>query len=607
MKKQVYIEKGKSLYESVFKDEWLQRLSEKDDNYILMNGKDKIEKFTRQFFIFLSKSVLSGEYLLVQDIESLIECLEVSIGVESTVCNENAALETIYKMYVSLNNHIHHALCSYRFLISTACDKVKITRNEDVLFRVYSYKDELIANNAIGKYFNQFQNYVLFIAKADHFYGGLNRDTLQSLILMRKDLESERNVQDKALRFIYEILSDKCSFLIDKYKGDKDDLQYEIDFKKEYISEGNLHTETLDDLRKKWNFINREYSVKYADDINKWQQEQFAGKIDMSHVILLMKYYKKDRKSIHQADYLLEQFNLFYKQEVSSVKITAFDRYAINSINNYLTNSRLSLYLSSEDRLFDELKKVKNDIDYLQGRTNIMNFYPYRKLSECLSNVIEKDIEENKFNIFYIEKEIKLLECLLADFDKCLKWCENNHFYSFQLRFEECIVNYNDGGGGGFPVFFPSSFNRIIDYNEHRKYSIDLKNKIFSFKGQLAIQKKIETETIELNRIKEQIEGREKQSIEIMGVFTAVITFLFTGISVFSQQNDKLNLTQALTVISILGSVLLLFSSSIYFLTLRKSECWSDYFKHPKFLFFSFIMLLNVYLFYRFVLKYLFI
>ena len=91
-------------------------------------------------------------------------------------------------------------------------------------------------------------------------------------------------------------------------------------------------------------------------------------------------------------------------------------------------------------------------------------------------------------------------------------------------------------------------------------------------------------ERVEIQQLKREMDSSKKSNIEILGAFTAVITFLFGCVNVFSNDNNsQLSIVDQIEHIVCLGLILLLFVNAIYFLTIKKEKKLIDYLQHPRF------------------------
>ena len=590
-----YLSDSKKIYIDFFPDGWIESLdwsSKVSSNQSFVTGILKINQFISKWFVAVSKSVLCGEYISISDFEVEIDDFERCLEIENNPSVQKRKSE-LYNAFGGLRTNIYNSLRYYRSLVLLTKNKIKIVDEEGVLFSVFSSK-RIEYKNVSDKYFSQFVSYVITVAKADHFFCTEADDTVVSnLILMRNELSLEKEIDDHELKFIYSILYDKCSFLLKK--AGRDNFVYSIDFKINCLSNVDMTIDGLSELDRKWNFINQSYNPQYALDINKWEEDQYYEKLNLSHFVLLMKHYQKDHQSLHQATNLMRQFIRFYnKTKKKHSVLNSFDRYSLDTIYNYLHNCKFSICMSMKNYSFDQLKKDLVRTDELQENTHIRNFYPYRKAALFLEKSIENELENENTTPKRIQEMIDLMEEVVIKYEKSITWCSGSKFYPFQLRFSECLITYKDHNDVDFHVFMPSSFNKPIKYADLREELIKLKSLLNSFKAQLSIQKRIQKETRELLSIKDKIDSTEKKYLEILGIFTAVITFLFSSINVFNSNNENGNIFDIVKNTAILGLILLSFCSAVYFLTIKKQTSFKEYFKHPRFLFFLFSWIIYI-------------
>ena len=178
-------------------------------------------------------------------------------------------------------------------------------------------------------------------------------------------------------------------------------------------------------------------------------------------------------------------------------------------------------------------------------------------------------------------QKYQALNDYIYKFETAIHWCEEQHFYPVQLLYNECLKKDNSSG---LIVFMPSSFSRPINYNKLEDDLKQYKSELGLIKGELNLQK--ERARIEL--LKNEIDASKKSNIEILGIFTTVITFLFGCVNIFSGTNNTtLSLSEQVLRIMCLGLILLLFVSAIYLLTMRREKQFMDYLRHPRFIFFG--------------------
>lgn len=177
------------------------------------------------------------------------------------------------------------------------------------------------------------------------------------------------------------------------------------------------------------------------------------------------------------------------------------------------------------------------------------------------------------------------LQYCIARFSEAMQWCRTNCFYPIQNTYRECLVPVADFGA----VFVASSFCRSIRYDK-------LKDELNYFKSQVLLvdnEIALRGEQEEMRNLKKDIDKSRTREVEILSVFTAIITFLFGTIGFFADNKEKDFLHLIFSVFG-LGAILMIFVSGIHLLTMRREKKVKDYFKHPRMCFCLFTILASV-------------
>lgn len=197
----------------------------------------------------------------------------------------------------------------------------------------------------------------------------------------------------------------------------------------------------------------------------------------------------------------------------------------------------------------ENLKTDLLEINDIQNETRIYNYFPYYKALTFLSKKTENTFA-TKDNTDSIQDLLLFFDELLEKFKHNLKWCYRNRYYPFQLISNECVVQYKDTD---ISLFIASSFCRPINYDRlnSKLQDLELKRKFYDSQNELSKER----ETI--IQIQDEISKKENKTFEYMGIFMAIITFLFASIPVFSSKT--LSTQEALWNIGILGTILIIF------------------------------------------------
>lgn len=118
-----------------------------------------------------------------------------------------------------------------------------------------------------------------------------------------------------------------------------------------------------------------------------------------------------------------------------------------------------------------------------------------------------------------------------------IEWSLKNFNYIFILPFDESVIPFTIDGEE-YQIFFASSFvlppssKNIIENFEI------VKTKFLKLNAYLDFAKYFLEEITEINNIKKELESKEVKSIELISLFTAVISFIIGGVSGFAFIKD---------------------------------------------------------------------
>jgi hypothetical protein len=379
-----------------------------------------------------------------------------------------------------------------------------------------------------------------------------------------KELSGKSN--DK-LKVIYSILLEKCYFIIKRIKTEP--FEYSFNFAIENIDPQSLNvgifTEFLADSAFN-DFDEKDYLEKIKSNKT----------LDLKSYVLLMRYYKNSltvKEDLQKMDFVIDKFEKLYSSKESLAYQTPqsllekCNKFALDSVYNFLYNCRFSFLSQWGELTLKEIRRDLNKIEEIQHKTNVNNFHPYEKAIEAIFKCIHKHLRTLSFDERLVEDKIEELDRLIEKYSKALEWSQLHKFFPFQLTFKESMSTSSDI----CPIFTPSAYAKVIDYNEQIE---NLKifrqqRELLDFHKELSNdRKKIEEHKNSIEAIKNNIERSEKKNYELIGLFTAVITFLFGAINIFTANNASLPQiivnTSGLGVVLLLFLVVFLFASPIF-------------------------------------------
>ena len=555
-----------------FKDDWLLEFNfiEKKDDSI----KDFIGKINESFnFVIenLNYSILSGEYVRIKDFKEKLDELFSSISnIQSSIEIEeneevNLELTSIF---------VENFMIPYN-LINRSMDRLLHTVNKKITNQ--SGRWLFSAEKSHNNFHNNFQlsgqikelltitlkNIRVAIIDLDF---AIDEKILSSFIIDKKELE-EISTDYKFLK----ILKDKYNYLIRKilYRIQQDkkySYQYAFDYQDKELKIKEIpsgYFECFDSITKK-HYIDLENNYTESE-INLIKEKVNTNSdlkfIDIHH---LTKVYKDKHSSHKLVSSLVEKFNTKYTTEINKEVISLFDKSALVIMKNYMLNNEFSIFLENKKITLDEIDEKLESIKSIQHETSIRNYFPFLKYSLFLVDRLNSEFKQKEFNYSQVclLKE-KFSEILKETYD-CLEWCKDRNFLAFQLPSEECVqeVQFENGS---INLFLSTSFVLPINYEKLQLELSELTRKEAKFQTLVEVNENLEVQKKSIYKLRESVEKNDRRSIEILGIFSAIVLFSSGSIQIFSIENLTMN--DALTFMLVFAYSLVLFIFLIWLIT----------------------------------------
>lgn len=564
-------------YLANFPDQWVKQFdfsTEEIAGCSLSKAIKQVEDFLNDSFYVFSESVISGEYI-VKDVKSCLTELADALCSDAGVVLENPYQEKLSKRLLNMQDIILEAIGGYRSLIIEMEGKCKVRQAKQFLSLVRRKPIDTIEIPYVSLYALLFQ-----VALAD-LRPSYNEAVLKNLLHQYTELNSyvsENKYGDK-IQTVCTVLRDKCLFLLKKIlEADNKEVDYTVDYNQRHIGADSEVASYYRNYISKFEFyIKDQYGAEpIAENLDRRFFEEGERIWDLP---LLIKYYKDVNNTTEpQIKSIVERFN----SRLSSYKSEGdFDKYALSTLENYMANCLFSFKLSQEN--YDP-QNIVTDIEVVEGiqvRTGIKNFYPYRKVIRFLISYIKE--HRNKKGID-INSLLKLLDLYMVKLESALIWCRDQDFIPIQVPFQGCLVKEPSFG----VIFVPSTYCRPLQYEK-------LFDELQQFKMEAVV---LQNEAIiiqdknEIEELKKQIDNSNKRLIDIFTLFVTITAFIFGCIQFFGNSANADTSSFLLNILS-LGTVLLLFSSSVSMLTLNKENFWSQ----PRFWVSAIVMLIYLAMF----------
>lgn len=531
--------------------------------------RDKVDAFENKLFPLFAQSVLSAEYLIRRDFPKTLDLLyELLTNGELYDDDVNQYKSVAIRSFNEMTYELGSVIRRLRYLLTMLNNKYE-ERQTKFVVNAYRIKKERSSKSTYGRYYDM----LLDITQIDHFLS-YDRHDIRRLIIYHNELSrgvDSKNLSDNSI-MVLDILNEKCLFLLKKLLIDDEKVfSYMIDFQPYHYDARVFPFKYFAEVDSRFDFYRTE---KYSNDPIGNELDTLARKkrLPIGLFPLLMKYYKdsKDTRKI-QIENILDDFDEFYDSLLEQFTQRPLDIYALDTLKNYMYNCHFSFKMNEKSYSFEQLKDDLDTIMGIQDQTGILNFYPYRKAFkkalELLHNneSLEKEALDDykEFLGFCIEK-----------FNEAIKWCRANCFYPLQNCYRECLVPVANFGA----VFLASSYCRPVKYEKLNDELNTFKNQALLVDNEIALRE----EKMEMKQLKKDIDNSRTRELEILSVYTAIITFLFGTIGFFADDNNNSDFLHLLFSIFGLGAILLIFVSGIHLVTMRKEDKVGDYFKHPR-------------------------
>jgi len=376
-----------------------------------------------------------------------------------------------------------------------------------------------------------FYHYLVLLNKYDHFFG----DTIEfyeNLIQLDNFIAGNKIVSKYRV-----VLKEKIQFLKYKWETRHRTLFSEnTNTIKGYIVDNELFISN----EKPINTSNNEKIIQWGDHIEshyeigdwKYKIHSDVAKMDISNIETLsfleihklIKYYKDVKPNYHNlseiVDLLKEKTN---KEEV----------YTFNKIYNYALNNQFSLLLEQEDIKEEEIVPLKRRIENFQSRCKTDNFFVEYKYISHLIKKVEFEYENRKEfdNIESTTKTLNRLDELIESCGNKLIWSQNHYNHLFQLPYNECLVSSNLKE---LPdVYYASSFVLPLPLEESQKEFNSINKKYNRLNSLVSSVSSLNKEFNTIKELKENLKANDFRSLEIIGVFTAIVAFVLASIPSF--------------------------------------------------------------------------
>lgn len=478
----------------------------------------------------INYSLISGEYISNSNINHEIE--EVIVKLSETV-NISNDFDDLQIFIFDLISTVKIALESYKTFIQNIENMFSSERidylfsfNQQIEKEYNNAELSALSQNLITYFFNN-----LHLSNTDHF-SSIEDNQFEILFKREKYIE---NCDILQLEEISKLLKLKIGFLEHKWKARKQEenpaaLFYLIDNKSCTIEEFKSNNTKLNEWSEIINSHYQLYITNWAHITEKRiksYRDKPLTELKFLEIHQLIKYYKDVKKTPHK----LEEISK-YLSEIPKENKHFYNSYAVNVISNYALNNRFSLFLESALNLELIKNEYNSTSDKIKGEIN--NFFLEFKYLNALLDILDLKINE-KENVDFLEYERTITdECkiILDKYFSNKEWSKSNNNYIFLLPFEECLVKIDNNIDIEY-IFIASSFILPPDNNKIELQYNKIREKHKSLSYHINTIKRLRKDLNKLDELNNAFDKRDFKSIEIISIYTAMITFILSSIPAY--------------------------------------------------------------------------
>ena len=486
----------------------------------------------------LFDSVLIGEYL-DKDIDKQLEWIRNNLTYTEQLENEILPNKDKYKAILPLinslkdkTNEIQGVIKHYLLFIE---DVKTIVSNpeKDEIFILLKNKYQSVNDSETLKLFTL----NLFLCFSDILFTE-KQDCYQEITYV-KELLSEERFSNLNLNPQIEKMKKKATFLLFKWYKRAELSGFSM-LKEDKIKEYKDNINNFGDKWKDWvTYIENHY---YKEN----EKHLFVEKIKESYIKIedkglkkftcqdiysYIKYHKEIDKKIDKLD---EIISFLDKRRFCTTD--NYDKNIRTIIYNYARNNRFSLFTETCDNRKD-LQKEYNKIDNKDNRNYFLQYKFIDKSIELLNaELSEKNENITIDQIEEIEKYLKEIEPEYKTYKTNIEWILEHIYFIYRVSFDECIID---------DIFIYSSFLLPLDNRKSKDGFEKVSDKLRELKSQLPLFRKMAEFNGDVSKVKEElfqfdekIEKHDTKTIELMGLFSAIIAFVMGSIPTFQYMKN---------------------------------------------------------------------
>ena len=496
---------------------------------------DKVSDFiplTNKIITSLFDSILIGEFvseLTNEQIQKIKESLDFLADIEIKLSENSNIEKTAEEGFNKFKEQIQEIqnILNYYFLFSEDIQIILQNPEKDEIFTPSKGKYQSDKDSDILKLFSLnlslcFSDF-LFTEKQSYY---------QEIVSIKDNLITL--LSNSSIPILTEKMNKKATFLLFKWCKRAELSGFSM-LKENKIKEYKDNINNFGDKWKDW--------VTYIENHHYKEDEKhlFVEKIKESYIKIedkelknftcqdiysYIKYHKEIDKKIDKLD---EIISILDKRRFCTTD--NYDKNIRTIIYNYARNNRFSLFTETCDNR-EDLQKEYNKIDNKDNR----NYFLQYKFIDKSIKLLNAELSEKNENITIdqieeIEKYLKEIEPEYETYKTNIEWILEHIYFIYRVSFDECIID---------DIFIYSSFLLPLDNRKSKDGFEKVSDKFRELKSQLPLFRKMAEFNGDVSKVKEElfqfdekIEKHDTKTIELMGLFSAIIAFVMGSIPTF--------------------------------------------------------------------------
>lgn len=250
--------------------------------------------------------------------------------------------------------------------------------------------------------------------------------------------------------------------------------------------------------------------------------------IKLIDIHLRIKYFKDVKKSVSSLGKIVE----FLISQSNKDDLAREENYYLSVAITYAINNLLSLHIEL-DSPFETIENIFENALLLQEKSKVKDYFADFKFLEYLIGILDNLSSSGQIITEVSRANLIVSKCidLVNSYQNKILWTNEQYNYIFSLPFKECMVDSSNADIG--EMFIYSSFLLPLSKEKYHQEFEENKQKVFRYQASISVINNLSKDILNLKEEQTNINKRESKSMEIIGIFTAMVTFVAGTIQSF--------------------------------------------------------------------------